>query len=167
MDIIEIPMLAPVPRTYQQENHMIDADQYWVKKGVASWSDLGSMKDTPQTLWANESGTYHGRFDRVAAATAAGLATSLYLIQPTNVTIIVLAPSAAFGDPKRAVRADFHYRGVHYNFRVTDPAAEIFYKAKPDGEYPLEGNAYFCVSLGEVHTDDFCYKLVAGVITEE
>jgi hypothetical protein len=166
LDIIEIPMLVAVPRVHQQENQMIDPEQYWVKKGVVSWEDLEEMEDTPPTLWANESNTFHGRFDRVTVATAARLRTSLYLIKPTDVTIIVLAPGAAFGNPKRAVRADFHFNGAHYNFQVTDPVTEVFYKAKPDGEYPLEQDAYFCVSLAEAHTDNFCYKLVAGVMTE-
>lgn len=30
-DVIEIPMLAPVPRVHQTENHMIDAESYWTK----------------------------------------------------------------------------------------------------------------------------------------
>lgn len=167
LDIIEIPMLAGVPRLYQQENEMIDADQYWVKKGVVSWADLAITAERPPSLWVNESSTYHGQFDRVTVTTAAGLRNSLYLIKPTNVKIVVLVPGAAFNNPKRAVRADFQFNGVHYNFQVTDPMAEIFFKAQPDGEYQLEQEAYFCVSLGEAHNDGFCYKLVAGVITED
>ncbi len=71
-----------------------------------------------------------------------------------------------FGNPRRRVRADFKYRDVSYLIVVTDPVAERAFLAGSDGRYPMD-DAYLCVSLGEPHTDDCCYKLVASVITEE
>lgn len=101
---------------------------------------------------------------------AAGLAiqNSLWLIEPTNVVMRVLTPGAAFGNPKRRVRAEaeFTYQGVPYDLMVTDPVAEKVFLARPNGNYPLQ-DVCFCISLAEAHTDGYCYKLVAAVISPE
>ena len=91
---------------------------------------------------------------------------SLWLIRPDDVILRVLAPGANFGNPKRAVRAEFRYQGTHYNFKIMDLTAERAFLSRPNGDYPLEQNAYSCVSFAEAHTDGYCYKLVATVITE-
>ncbi|HUI55631.1 MAG TPA: hypothetical protein VLY04_11705 [Bryobacteraceae bacterium] len=166
LDMIDIPMLAAVPHAHQTENHMIDPSHYWTWKGAATWDDLAKMEDTPNTLWINLDSTYHGRHDRVAQTAAASLPSSLFLIKPEDVTVRVLTPGADFGNPKRAVRAGFRYRGVHYNFKVTDPKAERAFLARENGDYNIAGGLYFCISLTEAHTDGYCYKLVATVIGE-
>jgi hypothetical protein len=79
----------------------------------------------------------------------------------------VLTPGANFGNPKRAVRADFRYQGTRYNFKVTDPNAERTFLARANGEYEVAEELYFCISLAEAHTDGYCYKLVATVISEQ
>lgn len=167
LDIIEIPMIAPVPRVHQTENHMIDDESYWTKKGVLAWADLPGLVDTPPTLWATGDSTYHGRHDRMTQAVATGHQNSLVLIKPENVTIRVLTPGAGFGNPKRKVRADFTYQGVRYDFMVTDPVVERTFLAKQNGDYPIARDVYFCVSLAEAHTDGYCYKLVATIISEQ
>jgi len=170
LDIIDIPMMAPVPRSHQSENHMIDSDEYWRKTGTAAWDDLHELVDNPSNLWGIESSTNVGLFDRVTPATAAKLTNSLWLIRPRDVTIRVLTPGAAFGNSKRKVRARFEHNGTQYDFMVTDLVAEPWFLARPNGDFRIEQNAYFCVSLGEAHTDSygntFCYKLVAAIITE-
>ena len=167
LDIIAIEMLSEEPNLHQRENQLIDPSRYWEKRDVASWAEVVDMCDNPTTLWTNGSSTYHGRFDRVAVADAASLTSSLFLIQPATVKLHVLTPGEAFGNPKRAVRAEFVFRGVEYNFQVTDPVAERVFKAKENGVYELEQEVFFCVSLAEAHTDNYCYKLVAAIISEE
>jgi hypothetical protein len=49
---------------------------------------------------------------------------------------------------------------------VTDPVAEREFLTRPNGNYPSQ-DALFCISLAEAHTDGFCYKLVAAVISPE
>lgn len=165
LDVIEVPMLAPVPRVHQAENHMIDADAYWIKKGVIARGVLGDLIDGPPSLWTNGDSTFHGRNDRVTQAVASQFRDSLYLIRPTNVVIRVLTPGAAFGNPKRRVRARFTYSHSEYDLMVTDVNAEAAFLAKVNGEYNI-GDAYFCVSLAEAHTDGYCYKLIATIIAE-
>ncbi len=167
LDIVRIPMLAPNPRLHQTENHMIDASFYWQKAGAFDYEDLDQLEDTPATLWINtDPSTYHGSHDRVSQTLAVDLKNSLLLIKPNDVTIEVLTPGANFGSAKRAVRADFHYKGVRYNLMVTDPDVEKNFFARENGTYKLKSEAYFCISLAEAHTDGYCYKLVASIITE-
>lgn len=165
LDVIEVPMLAPVPRVHQTENHMIDAEAYWANTGVVTWQTLAHLTDTPPSLWANGDSTFHGRNDRMTQATASQYQTSLSLIEPSDITIRVLAPSAAFGNPKRRARARFRYHDTQYDFMVTDPVAEAAFLARPNGEYTID-EAYFCLSVAEAHTDGYCYKLVATIISE-
>jgi hypothetical protein len=162
LEVIDIPMLAPVPRVHQTENHMIDAESYWSKVGDLQWQKLTELTDSPPSLWGNGDSTFHGRNDRMTQTAASH---SLCLIQPSNVTIRVLTPGAAFGNPRRRVRARFTYKGTEYDFMVTDLIAEGVFLSRPNGEYNI-GDVYFCVSLAEAHTDGYCYKLVATIISE-
>jgi hypothetical protein len=145
---------------------MIDADSYWRKVGAITWADVGRLADAPARLWMNGFSTNAGSNDRVPVANVPQFQDSLYLIKPSNITFSVDAPGAHFGNPKRAVRAGFQYQGVSYNLKVTDLTAERAYLGKENGVYLLEQECYFCVSLAEPHTDGYCYKLVATVITE-
>jgi len=97
---------------------------------------------------------------------AATMTHSLMLIEPENPNIAVQTEGAEFGNPRRRVRANFTHQGVEYRLIVTDPVAERAFLAKPDGRYPMI-TAYLCVSLGEAHTDGYCYKLVAAVISQQ
>jgi hypothetical protein len=163
-DVIEIQFVKPVPHGHQVENHQYDPTFYWVRTGRITWADLPKLRDDPSQLWDNDNSTYHGHFDRVPEDRAAHLGSSLYLVRALSPTIHVLAPGAAFGDPKRKVRMAFTHRAVRYDFTVTDPAVTRAYLAQDDGSYTLSGDVYVCVSLGEPY-QGFIYKLVAAVIT--
>jgi len=146
---------------------MIDAGYYWIKRGQATWAELGDLADEPQTLWANGHSTNAGRNDRVPAPQAAQYQHSLFLIKPQQVSISVETPGVAFGNHKKAVRASFRYKGEWYDIKVTDFDVERLYLAKDVGVYLLEQPCYFCISLAEAHTDGYCYKLIATIITEQ
>ncbi len=167
LDVVEIPMLAPVPRVHQTENHMIDQSFYWAKRDILTWDDVASLTDAPPALWTNGNSTYHGTNDKVAQALASQFTNSLFLIRPETAIVQVQLEGGTFGPAKRRVRADFRYNGVHYNFVVTDLVAEQAFLARENGVYPL-ADAYLCVSLTEAYEGDgFCHKLVATILTEE
>ncbi|MED7928819.1 hypothetical protein SMD20_31540 [Nonomuraea sp. LP-02] len=46
---------------------------------------------------------------------------------------------------------------------MTDPDYEQTYLAKRDGIYEI-GETFITVSLGEPHTDEYTYKLVAAIM---
>ena len=156
-------MLAPAPVLQQTENHILDAAYYWTKKGEFSFADLSKLVDAPEILWSNGDSTYNGLNDRVKVDVAAGQPNSLVLLKAQDLTVSVHTEGAAFGNPRRRVRASFKHNGTDYILAVTDPLAEREFLAKPNGTYSIE-NAYLCVSLGEAHTDGNCYKLVAAII---
>lgn len=143
LDLVRVPMIAPVPKIHQTENHMLDADYYWSEKGSLKWSDLSSLVETPQALWTNDSSTYYGVNDAVPAASAAELDNSLFLIKPSALSIQIQTEGGMFGPAKKRVRADFKHGGVGYRFMVTDPAAEEVFLAHEAGVFVVE-DAYLC-----------------------
>ena len=166
LDVIDVPIIEAAPLLYQTENHIIDAEYYWVKKGQLTWTDLSQLVDEPETLWSNGDSTQGGLNDRVPLESAMEMTSSLVVIQPTSLSIQVETEGAAFGNPRRRVRADFKYRRTNYLMVVSDPVAERTFLAKPDGRYPMD-EACLCVSLALPYTDNYCYKLVAAVIIKE
>lgn len=164
LDVVDIPLIEPKPKTFQSENWLLDPDRYWVKRGRLAYDQLLSAVDAPPTLWVNGFKTYNGMNDRVPESEADKLATSLYLLRLDSIVFDVFAPGAAFGNPKRRVHAVCTHAGHQYALWVTDPTIEREYLAKDDGRY-REGSCLITVSLGE-RDKGFCYKLVAAVIRQ-
>jgi hypothetical protein len=162
LDIMDVPLLEHRPKTYQQENWLLDPDHYWRKTGSADWGDLSGFADPGGPLWINGYSTYNGRNDTIPLASAETLTTSLRLLHIDSLRLSVFKPGEAFGNPKRRVQGRFQHAGVEYRLWVTDPRYERVFLAKPDGEYSI-GECYLTVSLGEPY-NDACYKLIAAII---
>ncbi|HFH3831177.1 TPA: hypothetical protein ACGJ0V_002769 [Pseudomonas aeruginosa] len=160
LDIIDITF-TNTAAGFQQENHVIDDNIYWEKVGQITVNDLAALVDTPAALWENGNSSYSGVNDRVSVTLLTAPRQTLYLIRPESVRFSVGAEGAAFGNPKRVVRARFTYNRQTYALRVTDPETEQLYKAKQDGDYPASVS-YFTISLGEPYNGD-AYKLIAAV----
>lgn len=60
LDIIGVPLRAPAPDNPQTENHIIDAHLHWRKLGRFAWENLPALSDSPSSLWANGSSSFHG-----------------------------------------------------------------------------------------------------------
>lgn len=163
LDLIDVPLIEPRPKDYQQENWLLDPEQYWIRRGQVSWDDLSGLQDQPSPLWIDGFSTGAGFNDRIPLAQASStLQSSLKLIHVPKLQIAVFAPGEAFGNAKRRVQARFVSAGIWYRLWVTDPIIERKYLAGQDGEYPA-GEAYLTVSIGEPY-QEYCYKLVATVI---
>lgn len=166
LDIIEINMVRPQPQHHQQENHLIDVDSYWTKRGTVTWKQLqAAVEDPAGPLWLNGYSSSNGLNDQVPANHVVGLQRSLYLIRPEELTLVVGSEGGGFGPPRRRVRARFKLREHAYRVVVTDPYIQRQLLARGDGESVLEG-ALVCVSLGEVF-HGYAYKLAAAVITPQ
>lgn len=170
LDVIDVPLIRHQPHACQTENWLLDSNYYWARVRQVGWNELQGYVQNPATLWTNGRSTYNGANDEILRADADLLPNSLLLTHIPALELKVLAPGAAFGNPKRRVMAEFKHRGVQYGLWVTDPVIERDYKAKNDGTYHL-GESCLCVSLGEPmqkQNGDWCrYKLVAAVIQRE
>ena len=80
LDIMDVPLLDARPKGYQQENWLLDPDNYWVKVGRATWSDLQRLADPVEPLWINGHSTYNGRNDKIPLSLAGDLKSSLRLV---------------------------------------------------------------------------------------
>jgi hypothetical protein len=89
LDVLSVPMIAPVPKLHQTENHILDAEHYWAKEGALAWNDLPSLADFPTALWLKEGSTNHGVNDCVTAASTTQLTGSLFLIRQPKLDVIV------------------------------------------------------------------------------
>jgi hypothetical protein len=141
LDLVSIPFLEPKPHDFQTENHLIDDAYYWSKTGSFPWSDLGNLVDAvPGSLWVNNYSSYNGLNDRIPEKNASDFDSSLMLIQPDDLTVIVETEGAEFNDAKRKVRAMFSISGHQYKLAVTDPRIERTYLAQDNGRYPLRAD---------------------------
>jgi len=162
LDVLDVPLLRGVPRTYQRENWLLDPKHYWERVGSVTWSGLLEFAEPVASLWVNGYSTYNGRNDQIPLATAETLTTSLVLIPLDELRLAVFSPGQAFGNTKRRVQARFTYAGTEYHLWVTDPGYERKYLSQPNGEHQL-GQCYLTVSLGEPW-EGHCYKLVAAIL---
>lgn len=162
LDVIEVPLIAPQPSGYQQENWVLDPDNYWEKVDRMPWGDLFQLQEPAADLWINGSSTNNGLNDSIPLAVASGLKTSLRFIRVDRLALVVSNPGAAFGNPKRRVQGHFEYNGTRYWLWVTDPRYEREYLARPDGSYEV-GECYLTISLAEPYMGS-AYKLIAAII---
>ncbi len=165
LDIINIPLLEPRPKGYQQENWLLDPTSYWEKADRVTWSGLIRLTDPIGPLWINGHKTYNGFNDMIPLELSKSLDNSLRFIRLKRLILSVFSPGEAFGNRKRRVQGQFQYESPIYQLWVTDPRYEQKYLAKPDGEYEI-GECFLTVSLGEPF-NDACYKLIAAIIEAE
>lgn len=116
MDIIDVPLHEPRPKDYQQENWLLDPNQYWVRVGRFPWAELEQLADKSGTLWLNGFHTYSGHNDQIPVDQAVTLVNSLKLVHVDAMQLKVFKPGEAFGNPKRRVQAQFQFSGRSTRF---------------------------------------------------
>jgi hypothetical protein len=165
LDVIDVPLLEARPHEFQQENWLLDSNNYWEQKSRFDWAGLQDFVEPDGPLWLNHNSSYNGMNDRIPLEVAVTLRSSLRLIHVDRLTIDVFCPGAAFGNPKRRVQGRFEHDGQDYWLWVTDPVYERRFLAQPNGTYPL-GESCLTISLGEPY-DNHVYKLIAAIIERE
>ena len=163
LDIIDVPLLSAKPNPRQQENWLVDPQLYWVKVGTLRPQQLRLCIEQHGSLWNNGWHSSNGINDYVTVQQAEDADRSLRLILVGDgLQLHVHSTGAAFGKPKRQVRAHFSLNNVPYRLVVTDPVVESVYLAQADGVY-MVGSSYLTISLGEP-LNGKCFKLVAAII---
>lgn len=160
LDIVEVPITRAVPKNHQVENYLIDGSRKWKIDGAMEVSELREFCDDVRILWRNGESSNSGIEDRVPIDEASKLRSSLLLIRPEHLRIVVV--TSYYGSLR--VRARFVHNRTEYDLAVTDVRVDDIYRKRGLGEYDAcEFEVYLCVSLGESF-NEYCYKLVAGVI---
>ena len=162
LDVIDIPMVEPRPRSFQSENWLLDPEYYWERVSRLSWFDLPQLADPVARLWLDGHSTYDGLNDKIPLEIADSVKDSLKLVHVDDLQLSVFKPGEAFGNTKRRVQARFSHEGSRYSLWVTDPIYERQYLAKLDGTYSV-GECFLTVSLGEPF-GGAVYKLIASII---
>ena len=151
-----------MPNSLQTENYLIKKNTQWEKIGEYKES-LDGLVDTPNSLWVvlnGESSSTHGELDRIHCNLSSQFNNSLYLIKPSEFTIIVQKESNYTGEVKLKKRAEFIYNNYRHKLAITDPTLPYF----DEGSYKYNTqNIYLCISVGLPY-NGYSYKLVASII---
>lgn len=165
LDIIEIAFEKNVAKTFQPENKLIAAGQ-WKKTGRYDISQIARLLDNHKELFRNSKYSSSLKYEDIIKDP---IGYSLCLITPEKLKFTF---SRDEDKKKDKVRAVFQYKGCGYDLSVTDIVFESLMKSTAHGDsLPISNpeNYFFCVSLGEPWKkeegkDEYCYKLVAGVV---
>jgi hypothetical protein len=153
LDIVDVPFSRPAPHAFQKENHRIALGAGWVRRGRLNWASLGQAVDACDALWLNGYSSGGGCNDRIPADRLDEVDSSLRLIGPVRVDLLVLGAR---------VRARFVHQGTVYNLSVTDPWIRASYARLRDGWYRLY-RTFLCLSLAPVW-NGYAYKLASAII---
>ena len=165
LDVVDIPLLKPLPMGHQRENWLLESKRHWKRVGTVSWDSVYRLCDPATPLWIDGDSTYYGRNDRVHLDQSRTLTHSLRFIHVNRLRLSVFTTNGRFGT-RRRVQGRFRHKGNDYWLWVTHPEYEDFYLAKPDCTYDL-GESFLTISLGGPSHQDACYKLIAAIIQSD
>ena len=162
LDVIDVPVLEPLPTDYQTENWLLAPERSWEKVDRLTPADLPALTDPIAPLWIDGHHTHNGQNDKIPIAAIGSVTASLRLLHVDRLRIVVCTPDEAFGNNKRRVQGWFRHADREYALWVTDPDFERTYLANPNGAYDIS-ECHLTISLGEPY-HDACYKLIAAII---
>ena len=162
LDVIDVPVVGPHPKDYQQENWRLDSKRRWTKVARIQWNALPQWADAGEDLWIVGHSSSEGQNDRIPLPDANSLRSSLRLIEVRSLQITVSEPAKP-SNPIPALRAAFHYNGHDYSLRITDPVSESGAVKMDYGNYNVDGQRFLTISMGRPF-EGYVYKLIAAVI---
>ncbi len=166
---VEVPQCVSIPLDRWANDPC--QPENWLIHGVGNWRDvskehpkvpLARLMECPPDLWHEPGGFSDAVSHRWLQS--APPPQSLYVIRPENLRIRVESR-----DGKEKWRAVFRFKGIGYNFSITDPVFLHKYTAWPRGKtLPIEAplrccdHCLLCVSLGRMWQGKH-FKLVATI----
>lgn len=175
LEIIEIPLVKPVPLSDQPENWLIQLPVEaisWKSRGALAWQDVAKLVDKPDKLWSDQTNPRRVKSGYVRRMPKPA---SLYLIKPERIQSVKVwtAPSQfEQTGTKRRRRTVLSYAGVTHELAIDDTELEDkYYPQFPKlGEPPVcpklrkPEETVICVSLALEHLDHFHYKIAAAFL---
>jgi hypothetical protein len=165
LDVVDVPLLEPLPHGHQTENVLVDPTRRWVKRGRAAFRRLKDLREEPDGLWSNAASTATGHFNCMSPEEALVFRSSLCLIAVEDLQIEVGRGLRG----ERACKGLFTYKDVDYKLSITDPAIREVFEPRGLGVHPIDrgGDLFLCISLSEAfRIDGRCHKLIATVLTD-
>lgn len=157
LDVVDVPVVSAVPSGHQQENWLIDPEEWWEKVGDYDLGSLSEYATLRGPLWVPGSASAQYENNRVPTGQMDGISDSLRLIRVPRFEV-----GARWVWGKKHVDGRFTFDGIDYVMRVTDPWVEAEYWNRKAGWHD-RGECYLTISLGESYGAYF-YKFIAGVI---
>jgi len=165
-DVVSVAFDKPDPFLHQTENHVIDDRYYWTKVGELSPKDLEvAIENYKQPIWPHCQSTNYGHNDKIPQDQLPHINSSLTLIQPKTVEVVVSNDPGFNGAPSQiAVRAKFFCGGQRNSLKISDPKMKEEFMGRGVGTYTLD-NPIMCISLAEPWAQQpYAFKVVATVI---
>ncbi|SRR5712691_1061793 len=100
LDLMDVPLLDPRPKGFQQENWLLDPERYWVRVDRLRWTDLPRLADPIAALWIDGHSTYHGLNDEIPLPLAGALQSSLRLAHVDHIGLWVFKPGEVLREPQ-------------------------------------------------------------------
>ncbi len=150
LNIVEIEITALIPKGYQSENVLFEAQSLHVLGSItATLNNLSKLAN------ANDFSIFAGNGRKIHRDKMSGVDYSLALIEVRDVRIRVR-------DDNGHIRAEFIHGLYHYDLPITDVN---FIEKYTLNEAILDDaeHVFLTISLGIEH-QEFYYKLVAGVV---
>lgn len=166
LDVMEVSLDAAAPAGFQTENWRIATGSVPRKVGTLRYADLQAVREEPRMLFWNGDSSTRGTNDRVPAEELLRLNRSIVLVEPDDLCVVVSTNPYSH---HREVIAEFVFRGVPYEMKISDPGYKAWYLGLGVGRYDL-GAAHVTVSLAEPWTAptagsaSYSYKVVAAII---
>lgn len=160
LDKVALRCKRSEPLFYQPENFILDNQHTLFKKGQIDYFQVEKFAEKKDYIFHNTDKKIHSKeLNDIQEKEQ----YSLVLIKPLNPIIHV----KTWEDGNKKISCSFDYNKRKYRFfSVTDHNILNHYLEKNDGNYNLQGNLLFVISLGEIYDRDSChYKLIASVIT--
>ena len=167
LDVIEIPLSAHKPLSYQPENWLM-APGTWRKARVAPKANIDRWVDPPAPLWQNGYDSSEGVNDRFPYNTDQRLADSARFIRVSSLEVGVTERDKGPANVRRQLRGSFIHEDDRYSLRITDAGFEERHAHRPPGSFQL-GACYLTVTVGEPFRaagdrHQYHYKLIAAII---
>jgi len=171
LDILEIDFIRPLPEVHQPENWLIDPTPWRLIDRLDTLSLTQKQKniDFLQSIATTKPYIFNDFEHKIPYShlLTHPLESSLVLVKPEKLSFKLKT------EPQWKLKASFYLKNSHYYLPVTDPLFIKKMQNFSDGDYPVEELAlpgvnsehiFLTISLGEPFYD-YCYKLVAAVIS--
>lgn len=159
MDIVRIKCKESKPGIHQPENYVMDERVVWKKEGIITVEQLLQIHNVeikPFLFYNADKAVDSKMLNRLDDEEL----YSLILIEPEDICIHVKNWPAG-----KQVTTSFAYNGNRYWYiRITDTAFERKFLDYAEGNYHYSNPCLFVISLGDKHTDNKHWKLIASVL---